>query len=1039
MKIIEVDDCVRLVNISNHIVLNYSLQSKPEDCDPTFKKKGPCDAGNWSLYADEEDFIVRDYEYEFMTGIEITIEDWNRLNGYMAIDAYINEYIIKYSDQTFWECKNCYNSNNEFGKFDYGYQEIWKNGINYHKDVFKLHPPSDKNECGPDLYTFVFKINDINDLYKGGKNGPFETIPNFYSFPNVSQLTFERNITYSEGDLELELINFNLENIINTKSNDNLVFNNNDFIYKICDTNMEGQLKGLDSNGVEKNINKNDSFKCTEDSGLNYKLGTIEKEGNYTEVRLTISVYKNCPEDTTVFKFCSREAIIEQKEFIFKINIIRPPTDTTKETELSSSVSNSSINIEILDCLDGENYISHDEKNGVYSHLCQNFTKNKILDNLNEVVNKIEENKTYKIIGKDFIAHVLPIDYLDENNTNNNNDIFSNSSHTNFTECEKTLRDHYNITSPRKITFIQVELSNTNDDVLVNQIEYKAYDDTQRELNLSLCNNTNLTVYYILKNEKQEEVDLISYFKKNGVDILDLNDKFFNDVCMPYSNSENDLTLNDRIRDIYKNYSFCEKNCRLVEINFDEYKATCDCTIKEDMNVDDFNFDISEALTQKKNNNFQIIKCYSGFTSIKDNLANIGFWIFLGLMLLNILLLILYICGLKTIKNYISKEMANHGYIGNASHAFCHNYVKQLDNLIQRLNRMKNDFIKKKEPPKRRTRKKFKKSAERRGLINAKNSQINNSKEIMGKRIEILKAKMDKTKRVNKFQSTKDVILKGSKNENNIQIENNNFQLNLININVNEVKKNTYIPNVSGQILNIYNFKEAIQHDKRSLFTIYYIFLIAKQVIMHAFFYRSPIEPLSIRLSLLKFMLGCDLALNAIFYTDDKVSERYKSAKSAISFAFTNNLSVILLSILIGYSMFIFLGNLNNSTNQIRNLFREEEEKIKNNKKYVVSLPRKKEIICEVKRIMRNYKIKVIIFYIIEFVCMIFFWYYVTIFCNIYKKTQLSWLLDCLLTIIIRIVIDFLLNLILALLYILSIGLKSNCLYRVMIFFYCFS
>ena len=113
---------------------------------------------------------------------------------------------------------------------------------------------------------------------------------------------------------------------------------------------------------------------------------------------------------------------------------------------------------------------------------------------------------------------------------------------------------------------------------------------------------------------------------------------------------------------------------------------------------------------------------------------------------------------------------------------------------------------------------------------------------------------------------------------------------------------------------------------------------------MHAFFYKSPIEPLPIRLSLLKFMLGCDLALNAIFYTDDKVSEKYNSAKSAVTFAFTNNLIVILLSTLIGYVMFLFLAYLNNSTNQIRNLFREEEEKIKNNKKYTVSLIRKKHI-----------------------------------------------------------------------------------------------
>ena len=324
-----------------------------------------------------------------------------------------------------------------------------------------------------------------------------------------------------------------------------------------------------------------------------------------------------------------------------------------------------------------------------------------------------------------------------------------------------------------------------------------------------------------------------------------------------------------------------------------------------------------------------------------------------------------------------------------------------------------------------------------------KNFQARN-REKLEKNIELLKARMNKTKKVKSFSNTKDILIDKNNNEliksDKIEnIENNNFQLNLININVNELNKKTYIPNLSEQILNIYNFQEALKYDKRSFCTIYYIFLIAKQVIMHAFFYKSPIEPLPIRLSLLKFMLGCDLALNAIFYTDDKVSEKYNSAKSVITFAFTNNLIVILLSTLIGYVMFIFLANMNNSTNQIRDLFREEEEKIKNNKKYRVSIQRKKEIICEVKKIMRNYKIKVIIFYIIEFLCMIFFWYYVTIFCNVYKKTILSWLIDCLITIIIRIIIDFLLNIILALLYKISISLKSKCLYRVMIFLYCFS
>ena len=142
---------------------------------------------------------------------------------------------------------------------------------------------------------------------------------------------------------------------------------------------------------------------------------------------------------------------------------------------------------------------------------------------------------------------------------------------------------------------------------------------------------------------------------------------------------------------------------------------------------------------------------------------------------------------------------------------------------------------------------------------------------------------------------------------------------------------------------------------------------------MHAIFYKSPIEPLPIRLSLLKFMLGCDLALNAIFYTDSKISEKYNSTKNVFVLGLTNNIVAILLSTLIGYVLFIFLGVLNNSTNAIRKIFRDEEDKIKKDKDYKVTILRRKEIIIEVKKIMKNFNIKVIIFYIIEFLCMIFF------------------------------------------------------------------
>ena len=178
LKIKAVDDCVRYINISNQIVFNFSEQN--EQCDLSYNYS-PYDANNWKIYA-PDDFLIKDYEYEFKTGIEITFEDWLNGQGFMSIDVYFNEYLIKSTDQIFWECRNCYNNENEYGKFDFGIGDVWKNGMQYKEKAFLFHPKKENDECGPDYYTLVFKINDISELYNGGKNGSFELITDYYTF-----------------------------------------------------------------------------------------------------------------------------------------------------------------------------------------------------------------------------------------------------------------------------------------------------------------------------------------------------------------------------------------------------------------------------------------------------------------------------------------------------------------------------------------------------------------------------------------------------------------------------------------------------------------------------------------------------------------------------------------------------------------------------------------------------------------------------------------------------------------------------------------
>ena len=103
-----------------------------------------------------------------------------------------------------------------------------------------------------------------------------------------------------------------------------------------------------------------------------------------------------------------------------------------------------------------------------------------------------------------------------------------------------------------------------------------------------------------------------------------------------------------------------------------------------------------------------------------------------------------------------------------------------------------------------------------------------------------------------------------------------------------------------------------------------------------------------------------------------------------------------------------------------------------------MSTKRKMEIINEVEKILKKHKIKVIILTIIEVLLMLFFCYYVTAFCHVYSSTQLSWLLDSLLSILSRLVIEILISLGFAKLYRIAVESNTHCIYKFVLFFYCF-
>ena len=270
-----------------------------------------------------------------------------------------------------------------------------------------------------------------------------------------------------------------------------------------------------------------------------------------------------------------------------------------------------------------------------------------------------------------------------------------------------------------------MEIDKKDEKSLINTIEYQVYDN-KTVLDLSLCNNSKIQVFHSIKDSSLININSISSFKDSGIDIFNIKDSFFNDICQPYSDSKNDIILEDRIKDIYMNYSLCEEGCNYNEINTHYMTISCDCHIKTHLTTNQTSVKLTQFDDIKIESNFGIIKCFNLVFSFQGKLKNIGFWIFLFLVLIKISLLILYFSkGIKPIKEYLIKEMVKYGYIKRYDrNKILKKKENKNDGIIKKgiskniNNRKKNSFTKKKNkinfPP-------FKKEKNKKKDINDKN------------------------------------------------------------------------------------------------------------------------------------------------------------------------------------------------------------------------------------------------------------------------------------------------------------------------------
>ena len=668
----------------------------------------------------------------------------------------------------------------------------------------------------------------------------------------------------------------------------------------------------------------------------------------------------------------------------------------------------------------------------------QNKTKEELLNNIEEVMENYKLDKIYEIFGNDYNIKISPI---------NAREYQSISTYINFANCENILRKENNISSSSTLTVYQIEIDSPFEQSLNKRIEYAVFNENKTRLDLSVCQNEKIEINYQLTEAKVNQTK-VNYYSKLGIDVFDIKNEFFHDICYPYSERDSDIILKDRVSDIYENYSMCDNNCEYNGINYSTNTIICICNVKTNLNSTYEPPYLNKILLNTfKDSNLAVIKCHKLVLDFRNKSNNIGFWIFLFLIIIHIPIYIYYfIYNISPIQRYIISEMNKFGYLINI-----YNPIKNLKSKIKHFesshkkisDSLKNDISEKimfKENS-------FKKILDLNKYKRNKNIRktvcySKNLKKIFVKRND---KKDNNIKRKNNRSITYKILNKNyfiifgsKKNLGEVNIKNNknisSKYYSLIHIDVNNSIKRSLKSNI---ILDNYNFKMAVNNDKRSFWRIFYICLLAKENIMNIILFKTPLDLKPIRFCLFLFNYSSDLAFNTIFYSNDNISDKYHyEGNSLLMFSLVNNIIQIITSSLVSMLLIISFQNLIDSRGDFEDVFKEEEDKLRKNKDYKVNKKRKINIILQIRHICLKLKNKIITFFILEFLIMLFFFYFVTAFCEVYKKTQISWIYDFFTSFLLSFFAEIFCSWILAIFYHISIRYEINLIYKIVIFFY---
>ena len=930
----------------------------------------------------------------------------NNLNEYIFLSNPLLNKIIKINSQrcVFFGFKSKYNPNiTDVGEISDSVSILLLDFYNEYKDL-KIR----EYKIGLDSYKFHKEIaveifnNFICFTSAVYRTSDYKIISIFMIFGYFNQTNVENNITVNIYDYFLNKTNNIVDFIIN---NSTIIIENNIFGYELSTDNLKlvqipEEIEFYNKNNENKLENGdilNRNYILKENEAIVIKEGKyffeyqiIVQEPDYNKFNsyaINITDYHRSGGDI------DQEDYFESQKFYGKIssvNFILYFKDTqyivstqynneTKKDELCS--------YEML--LNNSCYFEANNNIDLYKKITKNI-----------IYSYPEKGKSVVIDAKNnYVYQITTIDneILSLNGSLNNN---YNLSIIDLGDCGTLLKGRYNISDEQSLIYLKYE--KITEKVSERDIQYEIYHPiTKEQLNLTLCNNISIDIYIPITlpeetKHKYEELE------KQGYDLFNPNDSFYNDICTPFK-SENgtDVPANDRKIDYYKKYNNntqCQDNCQYDKYLSDLGYLKCECEIS-DSNIGTEKIDkfedkvIYESFYDiLKNSNYKVVKCYNLVFNKDIIFHNYGSILVIIYFLIFICFLFYYIIvGMNPLKINTVKTIAeNELFKGRNSALFSSLKFNNNMTIEKTESKFKYKKIKKESmnPPKKGSSKNLENNSKKENILINKKSAFNKNKKDINKRSK------EKYKSVSLINNKFNIINNQDKN-NNKSINNNlNFSK------VQSSKKSSLFQ--KELLLNVYKdlddfelnnleYLEAIESDKRNFIQIYWSTLKREHIIIFTFFIRNDYNLVSIKYSRFIFLVCTDMAMNVFFFTDDSMHKVYKNYGK---YDFVQQIPQIIYSTIVSQILEVFLCYLSLTDKHIYQI-----KEIKDTKKNMENIF----------RILKCVKIKIIVFYIFTFILYIFYWYLISSFCAVYQNTQIIFIKDSVSSFLVGLIYPFIL------------------------------